>query len=42
MKKFNATIKKIFKAVETASVQMANYQDRESVLCYYANRTMKH
>ena len=40
MKKFIATIKKAVKAVEKVNAQMANYQDRESVLCYYASHTM--
>ena len=40
MKKINATFKNIFKAIEKASEKMAQYQDRDSALCYYAGRTI--
>lgn len=40
MKKLNATIKNVFKAVEKASEKMAQHQDRDSVLCNYANLCM--
>lgn len=42
MKKINSTIKKIFKAIEKASEKMAQYQDRDSVICCYAGRSMWH